>query len=119
MSVRRIVANLAAADPQALADFYLDLFELDVVMDQGWIVTLAGAAQAPVQLSLAREGGGGLPVPDLSIEVDDLDAVLERVRSQGLGLLHGPVDEPWGVRRFFIRDPAGRLLNVLCHLDDA
>lgn len=24
-------------------------------------------------------------------------------------------DEPWGVRRFFVRDPFGRLLNILEH----
>ena len=24
-----------------------------------------------------------------------------------------PADEPWGVRRFFLRDPAGTLVNVL------
>lgn len=24
-------------------------------------------------------------------------------------------DEPWGVRRFYVRDPAGKLLNILSH----
>jgi lactoylglutathione lyase len=28
---------------------------------------------------------------------------------------YGPVDEPWGVRRFFVRDPAGTLVNILMH----
>ena len=26
-------------------------------------------------------------------------------------------DEPWGVRRFYVRDPVGKLLNVLSHPD--
>ena len=63
----------------------------------------------------ASEGGAGTPVPALSIEVDDLEAVLARVRLAGIEIVHGPVDEAWGVRRFFIRDPGGRLLNVLQH----
>ncbi len=54
-------------------------------------------------------------MPDLSIEVDDLDAVLARVAEAGLTIAYGPTREPWGVRRFFLRDPCGRLLNVLQH----
>ena len=26
-----------------------------------------------------------------------------------------PTDEPWGVRRFYARDPFGRLINILSH----
>ena len=96
--------------------FYQAVFDLDVAMDFGWIATLKGAVEAPVQISVASEGGSGTPVPDLSIEVDDLDAVLERVQARGVPVEYGPVIEPWGVRRFYVRDPAGKLLNVLVHL---
>lgn len=54
-------------------------------------------------------------MPDLSIEVDNLQQVLERMRAAGIPLEYGPADEPWGVRRFFVRDPFGRLLNILAH----
>jgi catechol 2,3-dioxygenase-like lactoylglutathione lyase family enzyme len=54
-------------------------------------------------------------VPDLSIEVDNLQEVLERMHAAGIPLEYGPADEPWGVRRFFVRDPFGRLLNILAH----
>jgi catechol 2,3-dioxygenase-like lactoylglutathione lyase family enzyme len=116
MTVRRIVANLAAADPQALRGFYADLLDLQVVMDHGWIVTLAAPGQQAVpQLSLASEGGAGTPVPDLSIEVDNLDEVHRRALAAGCEIVHPLTDEPWGVRRFFVRDPLGRLLNILQH----
>lgn len=115
MAVRRIVANLETPDPAALADFYRDLFDLDLLMDHGWITTIGSSDRMTVQLSVASEGGSGSPVPALSIEVDDLDAVLARVRRSGIEIVHGPVEEPWGVRRFFIRDPAARLINVLQH----
>lgn len=115
MTVRRIVANLAAADPPAVAGFYAELLGLETVMDMGWIVTLAADTEARPQLSLMQEGGSGTPVPDLSIEVDDVDAVLDRARSMGVEITYGPVDEPWGVRRFFVRDPSGRLVNILQH----
>ena len=67
-------------------------------------------------MSVGSEGGSGTAVPDLSIEVDDLDAALERVHQAGVAVEYGPVSEPWGVRRFYVRDPFGRLLNILQHL---
>lgn len=57
-----------------------------------------------------------MPVPDLSIEVDDLEDVLTRITKAGIPIEYGPVDEPWQVRRFFVRDPFGKLVNILVHL---
>jgi len=84
-------------------------------MDHGWIVTFASPAQMAPQVSVATEGGSGTPVPDISIEVDDLDEVERRVREAGLVIEYGPTSEPWGVRRFYVRDPLGRLINILRH----
>ncbi len=119
MTVKRIVANIAAEKPSAVAQFYERIFGLHPLMDFGWIVTLGDAASkpasAPIQLSIASEGGSGTPLPAISIEVDDLDETLQRVRAAGLAPEYGPVVEPWGVRRFFLRDPGGTLINVLAH----
>jgi predicted enzyme related to lactoylglutathione lyase len=54
-------------------------------------------------------------VPDISIEVDDVDEVHQRAVTGGHRIVYGPADEPWGVRRFYIRDPTGKLLNILSH----
>jgi catechol 2,3-dioxygenase-like lactoylglutathione lyase family enzyme len=117
MAVLRIVANLAAEKPKELATFYQTLLDLDIVMDLDWIVTFAGSTAAMPQISAASQGGSGTEVPDLSIEVDDLQAVLDRAEGMGLTLVYGPVLEPWGVRRFYVRDPSGKLLNILEHVD--
>lgn len=114
MTVLRIIPNLNAPDPAALAGFWQRVLGLAPVMDHGWIVTLAGGTQA-AQLSLAAEGGAGTPVPVVSIEVDDLDACHARALAEGAAILRGPVTEDWGVRRFFLRDPAGNLVNILSH----
>jgi lactoylglutathione lyase len=116
MTVRRIVANFPAADPERTRVFYELLLDLKVVMDHGWIVTLASEASAAPQLSLASEGGSGTPVPDVSIEVDDVDEIYQRAKSAELEVTYDIVDEPWGVRRFFVRAPCGRILNILSHL---
>ncbi|WP_067221056.1 VOC family protein [Stappia indica] len=120
MTVRRIVANIAVTDTGPSTAFYRDILDLEPVMDHGWIVTLAAAGASPArpQIGIATQGGSGTPVPDLSIEVDDLDTVIVRIERAGLRPEYGPVSEPWGVRRLFLRDPSGRLLNILEHAGD-
>lgn len=115
MAVLRIVANVEARDPATLAAFYRRLLGLDVLMDFGWIVTLGTSAQQKPELSVMSEGGSGAPVPALSIEVDDLDAVHARALRDKVPIAYPLTSEPWGVRRFFLRDPAGTLVNILAH----
>lgn len=85
-------------------------------MDFGWIATIASKKAAPAQLSIAIEGGSVTSVPDLSIEVDDVDAIYQRAKSLGHEIEYELIDEPWGVRRFYLFDPTGKLLNILSHL---
>ncbi len=54
-------------------------------------------------------------VPELSIQVVDVDAAYAAALQAGSEIVHPLTDEPWGVRRFFVRDPDGHLLNVLSH----
>ncbi|KAA0077002.1 VOC family protein [Tardiphaga sp. P9-11] len=117
MAVKRIVANIAAPQPEVARTFYGEILGLDLVMNHGWIVTFAApeSLTAP-QVSIASEGGSGTAVPDLSIEVDDFEEVLKRVEAAGMAIEYGPREEPWGVRRFYVRDPFGRLINILAHL---
>lgn len=116
MRVLRIVANIDTGDVSRADAFYRDLLGLDLAMDHGWIRTLTADASMPVQLSIASEGGSGTAVPYLSIEVDDLDEVMRRVEQAALPVEYGPVLEPWGVRRFYVRDPFGKLINILQHV---
>jgi catechol 2,3-dioxygenase-like lactoylglutathione lyase family enzyme len=115
MAVKRIVPNIETPDTEAARRFYGDILGMEVVMDHGWIVTFASDASTTPQVSFASEGGSGTPVPDLSIEVDNLDEIYARMQQAGIKITYGPADEPWGVRRFFVRDPFGRLVNILRH----
>ena len=84
-------------------------------MDLGWIQTYGSEMKTTIQLSVASEGGSGTVVPDISIEVSDIDAALKRVAKANIPIEYGPANEPWGVRRFYIRDPFGKLINILQH----
>lgn len=115
MKVTRIVANISTQDPSKAQAFYRDVLGLDLAMDHGWIRTYTSTATMSVQVSFASQGGSGTPVPDLSIEVDDLEQALRRMQAAGIPIEYGPVSEPWGVRRFYVKDPLGKLLNILQH----
>jgi catechol 2,3-dioxygenase-like lactoylglutathione lyase family enzyme len=115
MKVKRIVANVATQDVAEARQFYQDVLGLDLLMDMGWIATYGSSTKSVVQISFMSQGGSDTPVPDLSIEVDDVDKALEEMQRAGVAIEYGPADEPWGVRRFFVRDPFGQLVNVLTH----
>ncbi|MBO9590167.1 VOC family protein [Devosia sp.] len=115
MAVNRVVTNVATENLEAAKAFYGELLGMEIGMDHGWIITFVGSGQSTPQISFALEGGSGTPVPDLSIEVDDLAAVHARMIDAGHEIEYGPVTEPWGVERFFVRDPFGKLLNILSH----
>jgi catechol 2,3-dioxygenase-like lactoylglutathione lyase family enzyme len=115
MIVKRIVPNITAADASRARQFYGDILGLQIVADMGWIATFAAQSTMNPQISILSEGGSGTAVPDLSIEVDDLEEVLRRMERAHIAIEYGPVVEPWGVRRFYVRDPFGRLINVLAH----
>ena len=115
MTVKRIVTNIAAGDVAKAQAFYGDLLGLHLAMNMGWILTFTADATMTPQLSVMTEGGSGTPVPDLSIEVDNVDATHRKAVAMGFAIEYGPADEPWGERRFYIRDPFGRLVNILEH----
>jgi catechol 2,3-dioxygenase-like lactoylglutathione lyase family enzyme len=116
LKVQRIVANVRAVDPALAQKFYGDILGLDLLMDMNWIRTYGSKTKMSVQVSFMSEGGSGTPVPDLSIEVDELDIAFSKLKNGGFEIEYGPVVERWGVRRFFVRDPFGRLVNVLSHV---
>lgn len=115
MNVKRIVANLAVDDPSQAHRFYGEILGLDLLMDLDWIRTYGTNAKMAVQVSFMSQGGFDWAVPDLSIEVDDLDAALQRFVDADFPIEYGPIEEPWGVKRFYVRDPFGRLVNILAH----
>lgn len=84
-------------------------------MDHGWIVTLADPENRRCQLSLLSHDETAAVAPTVSVQVDDVDAVYSAAIGAGAEIVHPLTDEPWGVRRFFVRDPDGNVINVLSH----
>lgn len=113
--VKRIVANIKTNDLSRAHQFYQDILELNVLMDHGWIKTLGNEEEAKIQISFAEQGGNDTEVPDLSVEVDNLDEVYDKMKNAGFEITYELTNEDWGVRRFFVKDPFQKLINILSH----
>jgi predicted enzyme related to lactoylglutathione lyase len=115
MSVRRIVPNINSADPSAAKPFYEGVLGLETAMDMGWIITFASPSNPMAQVSVVASDTRNEPHPDISVEVTDVDACHAAAQLQGYSIVYPLTDEPWGVRRFFVRDPNGAIVNVVSH----
>lgn len=113
MTIRRVVPDLRTDDMERSRAFYRDL-GLEEVMDLGWVVTLASPSNPTAQVILFAANTDE-PQPDMSIEVDDVDTAHATMVAAGADIVYALRDEPWGVRRFFVRDPNGKIVNVVSH----
>jgi catechol 2,3-dioxygenase-like lactoylglutathione lyase family enzyme len=116
MSVKRIVPDLKTKDLDASRQFYVDVLGLEVAMDMGFIVTLVSPTNPTAQVSLMRDDESSAILPQMSVEVADVDDVHARAVSRGFKVVYPLTNEPWGVRRFFVTDPNGTIINVMCHM---
>ncbi|TQN27616.1 putative glyoxalase superfamily protein PhnB [Haloactinospora alba] len=114
MSVRRVVPDIGSQAMEESRDFYGRL-GLEEVMNLGWVMTLASPSNPTAQVILMSRDETAPVRPDISIEVEDVDAVYAAVLDSGAEIVHPLQDEEWGVRRFFAVDPNGRVVNVLSH----
>jgi catechol 2,3-dioxygenase-like lactoylglutathione lyase family enzyme len=114
--VRRIVPNISTSRLSDSRAFYADLLGLTEVMNLGWIVTLAAPGKSAVELSLIARDETAAAQAQISIEVGDVDHVYDDAMRRGVPIVYPLTDEPWGVRRFFMADPNGMIVNVLSHL---
>jgi len=116
MTVRRVVPDLHGVRPVESRAFYEDVIGLELRMDMGWIATFVSPANETAQVTVMSADVSAPVTPNVSIEVDDVDAVHARAAASGYEIVYALADEPWGVRRFFVRDPNGTIVNVMQHL---
>ena len=119
MTVKRIVPDIKSKHLDTSRQFYVDVLGLEVAMDMGFIVTLVSPSNPTAQVSLMRDDDSSTILPQISIEVADVDDVHSRAVSRGLKIVYPLTNEPWGVRRFFVTDSNGTIINVLCHIGGA
>jgi predicted enzyme related to lactoylglutathione lyase len=118
VGVVRIAPNLPVSDVGRANALYAGLFDLEVRMDMGWVGFVGPRERPAVQLQVITSDETAPCDPAVSIAVPstgELDAVYERAVAAGLEIVHPPTHEPWGVYRFFLRDPDGNVINAVAH----
>jgi catechol 2,3-dioxygenase-like lactoylglutathione lyase family enzyme len=119
MRVTRVVANLPVADIAAARDFYTDYLGLSVeAFNLGWVARYQSPdGRASVQLVTHDATAPEDSVVSVAVG-SDVDEAYHEAKRRGYEIVHELTDEPWGVRRFFVRAPDGTLINVVNHVDE-
>ncbi len=113
MTIDRIAPMLTVVDLRTAIAEHTAVLGLDVVMDMGWVAFLADAEGR--QIGLMVKDATAAVNPDVSVFVDDVEAVHAAAVAAGLEIVHPLSREEWGVHRFFYRDSSGRVINVGTH----
>ncbi|MET9930607.1 MULTISPECIES: VOC family protein [unclassified Streptomyces] len=114
--------TLFVEDLDATKRFYREVFGLPVAFEDDnsavfefgdTVVNLLKTTAAPELVAPARvaraDAGSRL---QLTLPVDDVDAMCKELAARGVTLLNGPVDRPWGVRTASFRDPGGHIWEI-------
>jgi catechol 2,3-dioxygenase-like lactoylglutathione lyase family enzyme len=120
MEIRRVMPVIATHDAAAARDLYEGFLGMRVAMDEDGMLMFASVSQPTTQLIVRWDSVTAvdpeLAAVDVSIEVADVDAAYREARERGLPIERELRDEPWGIRRFFVRDAAGHVLNIAGHI---
>jgi lactoylglutathione lyase len=129
-SLRSVDAiTLFVDDPQWSKSFYQEVFDLSPIYEdedsaafrfENLIVNLLKTPAARDLIDpgtvAGREAGSRF---QLTIWVDDADAVCAELTTRGVGLLNGPVDREWGMRTASFTDRDGHIWEIAEKLAEA
>ncbi|MBF6172329.1 VOC family protein [Nocardia blacklockiae] len=119
-------------DPEAALAFYRDVLGFELRKDVGynglrWL-TVGPAGQPDVSIVLYPPGATPGITDDerrtitemmakgtyasINLGTKDLDGTFERLQAGDAEVIQEPTDQPYGVRDFAVRDPAGNMVRV-------
>lgn len=116
--INRIVPNIYSDDLEQSKAFYRGFLNMDMVMDRGWVLTFASRTNPTAQINVLENQKKEVLDNErifLSIEVSDVNGMHKKAKELKLDVVYPITNEPWGVRRFFVRDPNGVTINLLSH----
>ena len=119
MRVTAVIPDLTVADIDAARDFYASYLGLSVeAFNMGWVARFE-SPDGSVRVQLVTRDATAPEVPAISVAVgDDVEEAYAEAKRRGYEILHPLTEEPWGLRRFFVRAPDGTVVNMVSHRDD-
>jgi uncharacterized glyoxalase superfamily protein PhnB len=122
VNIRRAMPAVRADSPTAARAFYADFLGFDVAMEQDGMAMFVSPSVPTTQVLVTWPSPTAMDPAarrvDMSVEVEDVDAAYAAAQAGGLEIVRELADEPWGIRRFFVRDPGGQTINVASHIAD-
>jgi len=121
--------TLFVDDISRAKSFYRDVFQLSPVYEdenaaafqfENTVINLLArpAAHELVAPNPVAEAGGGASF-QLTIWVEDTNALIDDLESRGVELLNGPIDRPWGLRTAAFADPDGHVWEIAQGLEES
>jgi catechol 2,3-dioxygenase-like lactoylglutathione lyase family enzyme len=113
----RVVPYADGGNVDASRAFYTDVLGFEVAMEDP-VLGLTSPANRSAQVVIPPAGFED-PQPRFGVDLGEpraVDAAHARAVRRGLRVVYPLRDEPWGVRRFFVEDPSGTIINVLAHM---
>lgn len=111
---------LLTEDPEGARRFYEGFLGFRVAMEEDGLLMFSSPSVPTTQVIVAWPSATALDPSvrevDVSLEVEDVDAAYAEAQTRGLEIVYPLADEPWGIRRFFVRDPTGITVNIASHL---
>ncbi len=114
MKAIEAITNLHTDDIERAREFFRFLGLTEDGMNQGWVARFTSADSGACVQVVTRDA----TAPEesvMTIKVDDVDAAYEEAQQRGHEIVHPITDEPWGIRRFFVRSADGQVINVAQH----
>jgi catechol 2,3-dioxygenase-like lactoylglutathione lyase family enzyme len=115
-SPTRVIPYADGHDLDASRAFYTEVLGFQVAMEDP-ILGLSSRANRSAEV-LVPPPGFHDPEPRFGVDLgapEAVDAAHDAAVRRGLRVVYALRDEPWGVRRFFVEDPSGTIINVLAH----
>lgn len=119
MRVSRITPNLRVADVEVAKGFYTDYLGLSTEeFNMGWVARYT-SPDGKASIQLVTRDARAPEDSAISVHVgEDIDEAYEEAQRRGYEIVYPLTEEPWGVRRFFVRAPNGTVINMVSHRDE-
>ena len=109
--------TIPATNPEASADFYVDLFDFEIVGEKS--ADLVRISLDPFQLQLSKVesaenslSANTLPTLSFAVDVDDFTEAINEIESKEINIVKGPEGSSNGGERLIIADPDNNLIEI-------
>lgn len=118
MNIKRIVPDINSSNLEESKKFYINFIGLEMAMDMEWILTFISKSNPTAQINIIQsdEPISANSSVGISFEVSDIDLMYKKAKSNNYEITYPITNEPWGVRRFFVKDPNGVIVNIMTHI---